>query len=338
MGRWFGYRPGYEDLCRIWMTNELRDWFADLSIVEAEIREEIAVYDAEGLTPSELAVRIRSHPSLAITRAAAMRNARQASMSYNHARPQTTLFEVNNPGVLSQQFQAVEGLVQASLAEVEETTFASGARGFKQVSASVIREFIQAYPLHPEQRQLDKSTLLPYIDSENEAGSLERWNVVFSEGLADKPSLNVGLSSGLRTITRTRIPNYLPAGTANLRVVASGGDRGLDVDMTAPELKSKVATRFGEFKDEFVVTIKDEIMPGVGLVVVYPIDKDSQPRKNSNQRVALNSPSHLLAFSIFFPRAASDASTQEYWSADLSNLRKEDLAEEMGEAEMILED
>jgi len=337
MGRWFGYRRGYEDLCRIWMTNELRDWFADLSMVEAEIREEIAVYDAEGLTPAELAVRIRSHPSLAITRAAAMRNARQASMSYGRSRPQTTLFEVDKPEVLALQRHAVATLVEASIAEVGEFTFRSGVRGFKDVPVSIVRAFLQDYPLHPEQRQLDKSTLIPYLDAENEAGSLERWNVVFSEGDTGQPTIDVGLATELKTITRTKIPNYSIPGTANLRVVASGYDRGLDVDKIPSELRLEVETRFGEFKDDFLVTLKDGQMPGVGLIVIYPIDKDSRPRKNSNLRVQLDAPSHLLAFSIYFPSAVSQSSTQAYWSADLSNLRNEDLSDELNEAEKILD-
>jgi len=37
MGRWFGYRPGYEDLPRIWMTHELKNQFYDLATVEADV-------------------------------------------------------------------------------------------------------------------------------------------------------------------------------------------------------------------------------------------------------------------------------------------------------------
>ena len=44
MGRWFGYRGGYEDLPRIWMTAELATAFRDLAGVEAEIRADIAEY------------------------------------------------------------------------------------------------------------------------------------------------------------------------------------------------------------------------------------------------------------------------------------------------------
>ena len=31
MGRWFGYRPEYEDLCRVWMPEEAEGWYAHIS-------------------------------------------------------------------------------------------------------------------------------------------------------------------------------------------------------------------------------------------------------------------------------------------------------------------
>src|SRR5262249_47863709 len=67
MGRWFGYRQGYEDLPRIWMTTELEGYFFDLATVDREIREDIKRYELEGVTPIDFAVRIRTHPVLNIT-------------------------------------------------------------------------------------------------------------------------------------------------------------------------------------------------------------------------------------------------------------------------------
>src|SRR5690606_3110573 len=67
MGRWFGYRRGYEDLPRIWMPDHLKLKFRALAVVEAEIREEIEQYRLQNLTPMDIAVRIRSIPGMAIT-------------------------------------------------------------------------------------------------------------------------------------------------------------------------------------------------------------------------------------------------------------------------------
>ena len=76
MGRWFGYRNGYADLTRIWMTDEMREWFHHLATVEQEIRYDIERYESEHVTPEELGARIRTHPKLAITAAAKMQHAR----------------------------------------------------------------------------------------------------------------------------------------------------------------------------------------------------------------------------------------------------------------------
>lgn len=50
MGRWFGFRNGYADLPRIWMTDELAEWFRHLATVETEMRRDIDVYMTEDET------------------------------------------------------------------------------------------------------------------------------------------------------------------------------------------------------------------------------------------------------------------------------------------------
>ena len=32
MGRWFGYRPGYVDLCRLFTSRELNEWFCHITL------------------------------------------------------------------------------------------------------------------------------------------------------------------------------------------------------------------------------------------------------------------------------------------------------------------
>ncbi len=83
MGRWFGHRPGYADLPRVWMTRKLRDYFFDLTTVEREICRDISRYKNGAVTPMRFAVRIRQHPALAITSKLKMQHAVQAKMAFN---------------------------------------------------------------------------------------------------------------------------------------------------------------------------------------------------------------------------------------------------------------
>jgi len=40
MGRWFGYRPGYVDLCRIFTSDELNEWYKHITIASEEMRRD----------------------------------------------------------------------------------------------------------------------------------------------------------------------------------------------------------------------------------------------------------------------------------------------------------
>ena len=42
MGRWFGYRPGYLDLCRLFTTSQLVKWYRHIALAETELHEFIA--------------------------------------------------------------------------------------------------------------------------------------------------------------------------------------------------------------------------------------------------------------------------------------------------------
>jgi hypothetical protein len=103
MGRWFGYREGYADLPRIWMTEELQDWFRHLSTVEAEMRRDIDVYMTEDKNPQTFAVRLRTHPALRVTAAAKMKDAVPAASAYGGQRVQTRYFRLDNDWLLSNQ-------------------------------------------------------------------------------------------------------------------------------------------------------------------------------------------------------------------------------------------
>ena len=62
MGRWFGYRPGYADLVRVWMPESTRDDFQWSSDVTGELRELLLEMRAKELTPRDFGLRVRAHP------------------------------------------------------------------------------------------------------------------------------------------------------------------------------------------------------------------------------------------------------------------------------------
>ena len=68
MGRWFGYRDNYADVCRIWLTEEAVQWYRHITLATEELRDEIKRMCRLGLTPKDFGLKVRMHPaSLIVT-------------------------------------------------------------------------------------------------------------------------------------------------------------------------------------------------------------------------------------------------------------------------------
>lgn len=63
MGRWFGYRGHYEDLCRIWMPPQAIGWYAHIAEATEELHEELRRMQRDRATPLQFGLAVRSHPS-----------------------------------------------------------------------------------------------------------------------------------------------------------------------------------------------------------------------------------------------------------------------------------
>ncbi|XPV75768.1 MAG: Z1 domain-containing protein [Desulfovibrio sp.] len=75
MGRWFGYRDNYADVCRIFMTKEARSWYTYISKVIEELRIEFLRMKNSRMTPKDFGLCVRAHPeSLIVTARNKMRS------------------------------------------------------------------------------------------------------------------------------------------------------------------------------------------------------------------------------------------------------------------------
>lgn len=297
MGRWFGYRDGYADLCRIWITDELRDWFRDLSVVEREIRDEIARYARERVTPAQLGVRIRLHPQLAITEAAKMRNAKPTSISFGDQAPQTTLFARSDEHVLARNSEAVHNLLNGIVAigsSVEQfrtgRSLQTSLKGFKDVPLELVLRFLGSYSFHADQTSLTAELLDQYIRAEHLHGSLEKWRVVVMEGSStDKIDLpGVG---DVRCVIRSRVPDSDET-VANIRALMSAEDRSAGVDW----VEGEVPVTKAELQVE-----RTRRHPREGILRIYPIEAYSAPKVQAGARVPLEAAATVFGLVIDFP-------------------------------------
>lgn len=110
MGRWFGYRPRYLDLCRLYTTSDLVDWFGHIADASEELREEFDAMVATGSTPQDYGLKVESHPVLLVTSPMKMRSAKTLSLTYSGTFVQTIVFRNDEPS-LRQNLAAADRLI-----------------------------------------------------------------------------------------------------------------------------------------------------------------------------------------------------------------------------------
>lgn len=317
MGRWFGYRPGYGDLPRIWTTQELADDFQFLADVEDSLRAEIARYRTmDGATPSNLPVRIRLHPKMQATARVKMHFAITGEASFSAQRPQTTYFAHRDVAVIDANLHAARTLIEAAKGGGIAEDVQDSRVILRAVPVDHIRKFIKAYQFH-ENSEVTSDLLVNYIDGQRKAGALETWNVAVIGRKPPSNTLNLGMAAENALITRSKLRLASSDSRAVIGTLMSKPDRVAD-------LLSAAAVKPGT-TDEELQKLRDT--DGAGLLVFYPIDKKSEPKKNVLNRVALEAAGDLIGVALCFPTADARTEPVSTIQVDLSEVSSADAAD-----------
>lgn len=206
MGRWFGYRPGYTDLCRLYTTPELESWYKHIALADVELRREFEYMLLLGKTPMDYGLRVRSHPdALMVTSRAKMRNSTTMNLSFAGTISETIVFH-RDTTTGRENWDAGTALLTAS--GVPSSIEKSGTRIWKEVPAAVVLRFLQKYRTHESATKTQARFLVDYIEAQQRHDELTQWTVVLvSSNAAGAQSHDIGtLKVGLveRTENGTR--------------------------------------------------------------------------------------------------------------------------------------
>ena len=351
MGRWFGYRPGYIDLCRLFTTDELVEWFGHIADASEELREEFDTMAESGAIPRDYGLRVQSHPVLLVTSPLKMRTAKNLQLSFSGDLLETVSMH-NDGKVLDQNLLTANKLIAACGAPDE--TNPKRIRGSQEqqwegflwngVAADHIADFFESLITHPKARKVNSALLRDFVRSMAATNELTSWTVaLLGGGSGDKHTFAGGLTidkMSKRTADKDIADRYA------IGRLLSPRDEAIDLDGAAwsaalartkkmfnpdagrqkngvkpsePDTPNGPSVRFIRGKGSEADGVAPA--PQRGLLLLYPLD----PQQAGSEALA-GRKDPVMAFGVSFPSSDSGVKveyavdhllwTQEYGPAD----------------------
>jgi len=175
MGRWFGYRPGYVDLCRLYTTEQLINWYKHITLATEEMKADFDNMSAQNKTPSQYQLKIRTHPGMAainrlkITSAGKMRDHQVINVGYSGDTKQTFIFN-KDENVIKNNYQCFASLIKNLPDPIIQE---KNRLLWKSIPATNVINFLLTY----QQDYHDLETICKYIEKQSNQNKLNEWNV-----------------------------------------------------------------------------------------------------------------------------------------------------------------
>jgi len=198
MGRWFGYRTNFDDICRVYMTAEANSWYAHISRVTDELREEFSRMEKAKMTPRDFGLCVRNHPeSLIVTARNKMRTAKQVLRQINlYGRLVETAVLIKSNDVLEKNRNVVRTLLDSAKAEGVYKEF-NASHLFLKVSVDHIKKFLDDFINHPASQNTENRPLIDYLKLLYEQDNIKSWDVVLLNKPGSKSTIEEQIISGL---------------------------------------------------------------------------------------------------------------------------------------------
>lgn len=304
MGRWFGYRPGYLDLCRLYTTSSLVDWYEKITAASAELQSEFEAMAAVGSTPEEFGLRVRQLPDgLLVTSPQKLKHAARYSISFSGGISETVTFL---PTERKANFAALEELISSLGAPQQQVGDGHVWRG---VSPEAVIQFLSRYRADAAALKSLPDPLIKYIQARRADGELGAWTVVLAGGQKDSQTREIG---GVRTtLVKRRNQADTDSGRYTIRRVVSPSHELIDFDEGSPGWKAALAETVSAWEQR--PNKKPDAKPPTqpsgraerqrrsvnnGLLLLYPLSSEAWRKEAAEEEP-------FVGFAVSFPDSNS---------------------------------
>ena len=323
MGRWFGYRPGYVDLCRIFTSDELKRWYKHITIASEEMRRDFDYMFLLKKTPKEFGLKVRTHPGvLKITAANKFRYKKIMYLSYSGELEQTYQFKIDR-NKFKNNFDAVNDLLSALGKQVEKPLNEINKKQEfvwkKENNFNLITTFLQRYKIGEE--VIDNSKIVDYINAQTIKGNLINWTVALvnnSTAKMEDEFLFPGISKRIGLTDRTNVSKVADGYEITKANITDHRHELIDLDetelfqarvQTEADYRVEKKTEIPELPSR--KRIKWKRRSTNGLLLLYPlnhncdrvIDENTKPKTTIKELI---SDVPVIGIAISFPEIEND--------------------------------
>ncbi|CAN1556907.1 Putative endonuclease, Z1 domain containing protein [Mycobacteriaceae bacterium] len=279
MGRWFGYRPGYLDVCRLYTTTGLIDWYERITAASAELQREFEAMAILDKTPADFGLRVRQHPDgLMVSSPAKLKHAQKISISFSGSIATTVTFRAVDRQT---NFDTLNHLV-GRLGAASDTP--TGMRVWRNVSPEEVLGFLGTYQADRVAFKVQPQALADYILQRVADGELQSWTIVLADATSPDHWFPIG-EHDIGLTRRTDQNSNSNSGRYTVKTVLSPGHELVDLVKGSPRWEKALADTRAAW--EISPRRKPEDDPPVapsgvaerrtrpesnGLLLLYPLD------------------------------------------------------------------
>lgn len=325
MGRWFGYRPGYVDLCRLFTSSELNEWFRHITMASEDLREEFdAMWNAKA-TPEKYALKVRTHPGqLQITAITKMRNVNKILVSWSGRLVETYQLPTDR-GIIRKNLVATQNFLSKFGNPVIKD---SSDYLWSNVLPADILKFFSEFTVAPQLAKVDLTLIGNYIRKLNQSGELASWRVALMNKANATKKFEVSNQIVAGCFTRNTAGDTNTYIIKKNHIIGNQTDEFIDLDKVDFNEALQISKQDRDWKKPYPKPkLVRESFRSVNnpLLIIYPLDpvsanpKDKDGNQIPDKVIFQENDDVIIGFAIVFPKSNTEHTVEFAINTALAN-------------------
>jgi len=311
MGRWFGFRPGYLDLCRLYTSEELVKWYKYITVATQELLSEFEDMKLQHKSPKQFGIKVRQDPDvLQITSTSKMRSSEEMELTFSDKLRETWCFR-RDKKIFEANFEHTISIIKTLGAPAEKN-----GQPFVWYGAKYNQDVLKFLQGYRADNKLEHEKLLEYITEQIKFNFLTKWTIVLISNKnkrrfylsIDGNNTSVGLT--MRSDAKNGQGNYYEISRSH---IIDPTHEYLDFDTSSSAFKNALQLTI----DDWEVSQRKSKRPeppeipsgkniranravSEGLLIIYPLD----PKPEGWEDSSIEFP--IIGYAISFPKNDND--------------------------------